>query len=520
MSMCRPFLLILDVSLLCISTVFAFILRENFEITVPRFLEFVPYLLATMIASLVAFSVSGVNRTIWRFSSGPDYLRVMTVVAAAVVGATALTFAWNRLEGTSRSLPFIQLIFGVALLVGARALHKISHDFRQHRKAFGAFLQPASPSPQIALLVVGISKLTEAYLQAVSELAPGRVRVVGLVGSTDRHVGRLVASHPVLGETEELESILDDLEVHGITIDRIVVASPVQSLRNPERETLLRIEQSRSIRLQFLVQDLGFSLEKPSAVSHGKRNRAPRPSDSGSQNVSFHIDPETLEKIARRRYWKFKRGVDFLLALSALIVLSPFLLVSAACVAASIGFPVLFWQQRPGLGGKPLRLYKFRTMKAAHAPDGTRLSDAERVSRLGSLMRRLRFDEFPQLFNIIRGDMAIVGPRPLLHWEQTEAQSARLMVRPGLTGWAQVIGGRDISSDDKAALDVWYVQNANLRLDIEIVLRTIVMVFFGERISARDIEKAWCDLGQSGIARRPAVANMKTQMAGFTAQAG
>ncbi|KAI94160.1 UDP-galactose phosphate transferase [Rhodomicrobium udaipurense JA643] len=515
MSMRRPFLLVLDIGLLCVATVFAFILRENFELSVTRSLEFGPYLLATTIASLIAFSITGVNRTIWRFCSGPDYLRVMTAVGAVVVGAVALTFAWNRLEGTPRSLPFIQLIFGVALLIGARAIHKISHDVQQHRRAFGAFLQPASPSQQITLLVVGISKLTELYLQAAAELAPGRIRVAGLIGSTDRHVGRLVASHPVIGDTDELESILDDLKVHGVTINRIVVVLPFHSLGDSERETLLRIERSRSIVLQFLVQDLGFNFGKPVLVSKsGGAAWSQRTSNFCLQNVSFHIPPETLEKIARRRYWKVKRFVDFFIALSAIVVLSPFLLVLAACVAASVGFPVLFWQQRPGLGGRPLRLYKFRTMKAAYSSDGERLSDAERVSRLGSLMRRLRFDEFPQLFNVIRGDMAIVGPRPLLHWEQTEAQSARLLVRPGLTGWAQVVGGRDISSNDKAALDVWYVQHASLHLDIKIALRTILVMVFGERISAGDIEKAWSDLGESGIVRRPAGAKFPVLLGG------
>ncbi|MBT3070328.1 sugar transferase [Rhodomicrobium sp. Az07] len=513
----RTFLIILDVGFLSVATAFAFVLRENFDISLARLIDFGPYLVATIIASIVVFSISGVNRTIWRFSSAPDYLRVMSAVSAVVVGAVALTFAWNRLDGTARSLPFIQLIFGIAFLIGARAAHKIRHDARQHRKAFGAFLQPASPTPQITLLVLGISKLTEAYLQAVAELAPGRIRVAGLVGSTDRHVGRLVASHPVLGDTDELDSILDDLEVHGVTIDRIIVVSPFRSLCESDRETLLRIDRSRSIAVQFLVQDLGFNCDAVSKT--GGIGRPQQPSSLAFQKVSFHITPETLEKIARRRYWRIKRLVDFSIALSAIVILSPFLLASAACVAASVGFPVLFWQQRPGLGSRPLRLYKFRTMKAAYAPDGRRLSDAERVSRLGSLMRRLRFDEFPQLFNVIRGDMAIIGPRPLLHWEQTEAQSARLLVRPGLTGWAQVVGGRTISSDDKAALDIWYVQHASLRLDIEIALRTVIMVIFGERVSKSDIEKAWCDLGESGIVHRSG-AKISAVIGGFAAKAG
>jgi lipopolysaccharide/colanic/teichoic acid biosynthesis glycosyltransferase len=161
----------------------------------------------------------------------------------------------------------------------------------------------------------------------------------------------------------------------------------------------------------------------------------------------------------------------------------------ALFVAASVGFPVIFWQRRPGLGGRSFHLYKFRTMGAAHSADGRRLTDAERVHRVGNFLRRTRLDELPQLLNILRGDMSFVGPRPLLPRDQPKS-CARLLVRPGLTGWAQVVGGRDIPPEDKAALDVWYVRNASLLLDLEIVLRTAPIVFFGERISERLIARA------------------------------
>src|SRR5258708_22945977 len=133
-------------------------------------------------------------------------------------------------------------------------------------------------------------------------------------------------------------------------------------------------------------------------------------------------------------------------------------------------------------------------MGAAHGPDGRPLPDAARTSRVGNVLRRTRLDEFPQLFNILRGDMSFVGPRPLLPCDQPKACGVRVLVRPGLTGWAQVVGGRDISPEDKAALDVWYVRHASLVLDLKIAARTIPMVLFGERISESLIERAWRDL--------------------------
>ena len=137
-------------------------------------------------------------------------------------------------------------------------------------------------------------------------------------------------------------------------------------------------------------------------------------------------------------------------------------------------------------------------MGASHAADGRRLPDTHRVSKIGKFMRRTRLDELPQLINIIRGDMSFVGPRPLLPQDQPKASAARLLVRPGLTGWAQVVGGRDIPPEDKAALDVWYVRHASLLLDLGIAARTIPIILFGERISQSLIERArreWVELG-------------------------
>jgi lipopolysaccharide/colanic/teichoic acid biosynthesis glycosyltransferase len=140
-------------------------------------------------------------------------------------------------------------------------------------------------------------------------------------------------------------------------------------------------------------------------------------------------------------------------------------------------------------------------MGAAYAADGRKLSDAERSSGICNLLRRTRADEIPQLFNILRGDMSFIGPRPLLPRDQDPAYRARLLIRPGLTGWAQVVGGREISAEDKAALDVWYVRNASLILDLKVFLKTIPLVFFGERISRRSIESAWNDLRRAGVLR-------------------
>src|SRR5262249_10330707 len=134
---------------------------------------------------------------------------------------------------------------------------------------------------------------------------------------------------------------------------------------------------------------------------------------------------------------------------------------------------------RPGRYGRPFKLFKFRTMGAAHDSNGDRIPDELRLSRIGRFLRRSWLDELPQLYNILVGGMSFVGPRALLPIDQPRGQTARLLVRPGLTGWAQINGSRDTSSEDKAACDVWYIMNASLWLDIKILLCTLGIVGSG-----------------------------------------
>ncbi len=329
-----------------------------------------------------------------------------------------------------------------------------------------------------------------------AEFTPGQIKVAGIVGLKERHTGRALAAHRVLGSPEELGDILNSLEVHGVTVNLIAVAAPFRTFSPCAQEALLAAERTRAIELRFLAEDWGLVAGKSTGALSQERTTL-----NGDPEVRFEVSKTVLDRIAVRSYWFLKRSLDFLGAIVLTLLLSPLMAMVAMLVTVSIGFPVLFWQQRPGLGGRTFRLYKFRTMRSAHSHDGSRLSDSERVSTIGNLLRHLRLDELPQLFNIMRGDMSFIGPRPLLEQDQSKAYSARRLVRPGLTGWAQVVGGRNLSSVDKAALDVWYVCNASLALDAEIVLRTVPFVLFGERITLRHLEHAWQQLRERGMVK-------------------
>ncbi|MCW8815435.1 MAG: sugar transferase [Chlorobium sp.] len=181
-----------------------------------------------------------------------------------------------------------------------------------------------------------------------------------------------------------------------------------------------------------------------------------------------------------------KRVFDCLISLFALLILFPVMLFVALVVRIKLGSPVLFVQERPGLLGKPFRLYKFRTMTDERGADGRLLSNRERLTGTGRFLRSTSLDELPGLWNVFVGDMSLVGPRPLLteyldHYSEFEAR--RHDVKPGITGWAQVNGRNAISWEEKFRYDVWYVDNRSFFLDLKILWMTVKKVFFREGIS-------------------------------------
>lgn len=182
-----------------------------------------------------------------------------------------------------------------------------------------------------------------------------------------------------------------------------------------------------------------------------------------------------------------KRLLDFVLALIAIIILSPVLLITAILVRIKLGTPVIFKQERPGLNEKIFTLYKFRTMTDQRDENGNLLSDEIRLTKFGKTLRSTSLDELPELFNILKGDMSIVGPRPLLVIylsRYNDEQKHRHDVRPGLTGYAQAYGRNGLTWEDKFKLDVEYTSKVSFLLDVKIIFKTIKVVLFREGISS------------------------------------
>jgi lipopolysaccharide/colanic/teichoic acid biosynthesis glycosyltransferase len=181
-----------------------------------------------------------------------------------------------------------------------------------------------------------------------------------------------------------------------------------------------------------------------------------------------------------------KRALDLLGASAALVLLAPLILATAVAVRFAMGAPVLFRQVRPGRGGRPFTLLKFRTLRDARDSQGRPLPDGQRLTPFGAFLRSTSLDELPELWNVLRGDMSLVGPRPLLMEYlplYSREQARRHEVLPGITGWAQVNGRNTPSWEDRLAMDVWYVDNRSLLLDLRILLATFTKVLAREGIN-------------------------------------
>ena len=479
-------LLALDLFLITGATLGAVWLRENLTLGWTSVVNTLPYLLVTLGCASLVLPALGINRTMWRFSGLSDYRRLVIGCAAIVLMAVMIGFAMARNEDIPRSLPIIQGVFMVMLLVGARVLMR-AHRYRNTRS------EPApAPGPQQeAVIVFGLSAVAELFIQAVTENPESNIAIAGIIGRSDRHTGHLVRGQPILGTPEELPQILKNLDVHGVTVNRIVVAVGFDKLSEAAKQAILDLENGTQIKVDYFAERLGFT--EPSSPK--RVAESPAASRGAADRISrSDADPRELMTALSNPYWRTKRWFDIACSAIAILALAPIMVVIGIVNAAVHGFPVVFWQQRPGLNGKPFRVYKFRSLLGAHDEHGQRLPDELRETWFGHFLRSTRLDELPQLLNIFWGHMSFVGPRPLLMNDQLEQFSGRLFVRPGLTGWAQVNGGKTISASDKMALDIWYIHNVSFTLDMKIALLTIYMVVFGERENQDAVEQAWIEI--------------------------
>lgn len=417
------------------------------------------HLVITFGVGLIVFAASGVTHRVWRYFTLSDLAQLAMVIGIAVAFSSLFGFVVDRSADIARSIPLLQVFLALLFSASARLYVRMT-------KSETTFTRPKLPAGETEVrhvLVVGTDNLAEIYLRCVDHLSNGHIRVAGLLTENKRLMGSSLRNVPVVDYPQNVAEQINRLAVHGVVVDEIVVATSFAELSEASREALRDIEKERQIPLEMFEDRLGFAT-------------------IGTQEAASATTDQSRFVTVPTGYSYAKRMIDILGAMTLIVLTSPLMLLSWIATLIDLGSPVLFWQIRPGYRGRLIRVFKLRTMRAGHDRHGKKIPDEERITPIGFALRRYRIDELPQLFSILLGDMSFIGPRPLLPIDQPANPEIRLSVRPGLTGWAQVHGGRIINPEDKAALDAWYVKNTSLAVDIDIVIRTIRFILKGETV--------------------------------------
>jgi lipopolysaccharide/colanic/teichoic acid biosynthesis glycosyltransferase len=452
-----------DVIVAVITPLAALYLRDAYILSSNNTTLIFSYWAISLICSLISFCIFRINLGIPRYYSARDLINVMKAVLVGEFMTCAFLFSITRLEGIPRSTPAVHaLLLGAGLVI----VRGLSHIGDKRRNVPG---QSPSGGPEHVILI-GLNDWSVLYLKFIDMVASDRQRVIALLDTEARKIGRFVNEVRVFGPPEDLESLVGEFAQHGVRVDRVLIGCGSDTLSDRALE---------QIRAACAKLNLSFAV-LPSLFDH--EHRAPaihRTAPTPQWASAWHRPAGWMLP----RYFQFKPAFDVFAAIFLSIVLSPVWMAVALLAFADVGIPIFFWQQRLGMHGRRFLLYKVRTLRSS--TDWTRelTSDEERISGIGRFLRKTRLDEFPQLLNVILGEMSLVGPRPLLPCDQPDESAGRLMVLPGITGWAQVHGGTHLSAAEKKELDEFYVCNASLWLDLCIIAKSVRSLVRGDRIS-------------------------------------
>ncbi|WP_363350127.1 sugar transferase [Methylocystis echinoides] len=411
------------------------------------------YAIIAIVLSLCSFLFFRISDGISRFFSIRDAANLCAAVACAVALSSVAAFMLTRLEGVPRSTP---LIHGLVLVTGLVATRLIARTmFQDHAHRPSASTSQASDYRRV--LIVGVDHFAAAAIRLIDCQRPRTTIVVAALDGRPSIMGRKISGVKVVGNAADIDEIIQEYLVHGVAIDEVWVSDSAPLASDLADYVAARC-RARSLPLLRLSEALNL---QPQA--------APTPV----------YDVEEMSDVGE--YFEIKRIIDVIGASALLAALLPITAVVAALTYYDVGAPMLFWQQRVGRHGRKFLLYKFRTYHAPFDRTGRRIPEEQRLSRIGRLVRATRLDEIPQLYSVLVGDMSLIGPRPLLPHDQPKDPRTRLLVRPGITGWAQINGGTAIGPEEKDALDIWYIRHASFMLDMRIVFSTLMVALMGEK---------------------------------------
>jgi lipopolysaccharide/colanic/teichoic acid biosynthesis glycosyltransferase len=447
-----------------ISPVLAFIIRDG---AINRIDAVVVYCCTALVISVIVFQWFRISSPIASFFSMHDAFTLARACVTAVALTAAVLFIFTRLDDAPRSIPIIHFLVLGCGLIGVRAWSRLSETWRKPPQSHQLRCEEFE-----YIIIIGATRLAWFFSKMVEELSARELRIIGIIDERPQLINRTVNGYSIVGLPKNLPTIIDEYAIHGVKITKVVVAVDPRELTDKTRLDVWTACRLRRIPIEWLHETFSVSRMQTTAPAQ------------------FVAHQDFADAVTCGPYWTVKRLIDVAAALGLALTLAPLTMCVAALVMVDVGFPIVFWQQRIGHLGQPLRVYKFRTMRSSFDPEGNSVPESQRLSMLGRLLRSSRLDEIPQLFNVLVGNMSLIGPRPLLPVDQPKNTRLRLQVRPGLTGLAQINGGTSLSPEEKDALDEWYIRHASLLLDLKIILRTIWVLVHGNPRNDTQISEA------------------------------
>ncbi|RTL82478.1 MAG: sugar transferase [Hyphomicrobiales bacterium] len=413
-----------------------------------------------IVLSLCSFLFFRISDSISRFFSIREAANLLAAVACSVALSGIVAFTFTRLEDVPRSTPLIYgLVLASGLMATRLAARTMARDQARHP-------EPAPHAPDYRrILIIGVDHFAAAAIRLIDCQRPRTTIVVAALDWRASTMGRKISGVKIVGNAADIEEIVQEYLVHGVAIDEVWLSDSA-----PLSQELTNYVESRceARNLAFLKISEALNLQAQPAVPV--------------------FDEEEADEVGE--YFEIKRVIDIVGASALLAALLPMTAIVAALTYFDVGAPVLFWQQRVGRHGRKFLLYKFRTYHAPFDGSGRPIPEEQRLSKIGRLIRSIRLDEIPQLYSVLVGDMSLIGPRPLLPHDQPKDPRTRLLVRPGITGWAQINGGTAIGPEEKDALDIWYIRHASLALDLRIVFSTLLVALTGEKQNQSTVQNA------------------------------
>ncbi len=413
--------------------------------------------------SLLGFLIFRIHDEIAHYFSVHGMLDIAKAIVFAELASCIVLFLLTRLNGIPRSTP---LIHGLLLAAGLIAIRMFVRIECSEDNSVRGHIQYGR------IILIGANRFSSFFIKLLNAYTPDQQRIIAVLDERASTIGRAISGVRVLGTPRHLESIIDEFVVHGIRTEQVIIAGEADLLCQESMNEVLRVCGERQIELTFLPRMIG--------VSALKRTNPAMACYAASEKRTFPLPP----------FFWMKRWFDIFGSLLLIVLLLPLFMAVALLVYLDVGSPILFWQRRLGRNGHSFHIYKFRTLRAPFDSCGNPIPESSRLANIGRFLRVTRVDELPQLLNVLNGDMSLIGPRPLLPEDQPSTDSIRLMVRPGITGWAQIHGGKLVSPEEKERLDEWYIRNMSLLLDLRIIFMTLKILAKSTETSAEALADA------------------------------